>query len=218
CPFRRPTMHRSALPLLLVTAAAAAQDHYVPLGFANASGPPTANFSVMRAKDRDNDGIVQNSELSAFLRTCFHTSGGTCFMTDGQAVVENGEVAFYFTDSEQGRVLRGVDSNHNGELEAGEVTEFFYFGIRTVPTTAVNLLAPDTLGVYRDPVSNQTRVYVGLDNTAPSTLGFTHGIWRLVDLNGNGDAKDPGEATLFAATSMGMQVPGTAGPITVNCD
>jgi hypothetical protein len=202
-----------AFAVLATAVQVAAQDHYVPLGFANAGGPPTASFPVMRAKDQNNDGIVQNNELSAFLRTCFHTSGGTCFMTDGQVVVENGEPVFYLTDSEQGRVIRGVDANHNGELEGTEVTEFFYFGIRT---TAVNLLAPDTVGVYRDPATNQTRVYVGLDNTAASTLGYTAGIHRLVDLNGDGDAKDPGEQTLFASTGMGMTVQGNTGPIVVN--
>jgi hypothetical protein len=211
-------MIRFPFVAFVVAAAAAAQDHYIPLGFASAAGPPAASYSVMRAKDQNQDGRIQNSELSAFLTTCFHTSGGTCFMTDAQAVVENGEVAFYFTDSEQGRVIRGVDLDHDGQLSAGEVTEFFFFGIRTSPATAVNLLAPDTLAVYRDQANNRTIVYVGLDNTAPSTLGFTHGIYRLVDLDGNGDAKGVGESSLFAATSMGMQVPGTSGPVTVNVD
>jgi hypothetical protein len=202
-----------AVAVLASASIACAQDLFVPLGFANASGPPLANFPVMRAKDQNNDGIVQNNELSAFMRTCFHSTGGTCFMTDGQVVVEDGEPTFYFTDSEQGRVVRGVDRNHNGELEATEVAEFFAFGVRT---TAANLFAPDTLGVYRDPVTNLTRVYVGLDNTTASTLGFAAGIHRLVDLNGDGDAMDPGESSMFASTAMGMTVAGVAGPIVVN--
>ena len=62
------------------------------------------------------------TELHTFLSTCYHTTAGTCFMTDVRAVVTNGEYEFFFTDSEQGRVVRGVDANHNGVLDRGEDT------------------------------------------------------------------------------------------------
>ncbi|MEY4672708.1 MAG: hypothetical protein RL148_492 [Planctomycetota bacterium] len=209
-------MLRTTLAVLSVAASLAAQDHYFPLGFANAGGPPTANYPVARIKDNNMDGVAMvPEELHAFLTTCFHTTGGTCFMTDGDWTVENGEPAFYFTDSEQGRVVRGSDSNHNGVLDASEVVEFFYFG---TSSTGAGLFAPDTLGVYRDPVTNQTRVYVALDNSTASSLGFTRGIHRLVDLNNDGDAKDPGEQSLFVASSLGLQVPGATGPVTISRD
>jgi hypothetical protein len=225
-------MTRLPSAILLLAATAVAQDHIFTLGFANATGPtgitPSSHPSA-RIKDNDLDGaITVPTELHTFLSTCYHTTAGTCFMTDVRAVVTNGEYEFFFTDSEQGRVVRGVDSNHNGVLDRGEdtngngvldagedangngrleteVSEFFYFGIRTT-AGAVNLLAPDTLGVYRDNVSGQTRVYAAIDN--PSNLGYARGIHKLVDLNGDGDAKDAGESSLFVNSTIPLTTPG----------
>ena len=230
-------MTRFPSAILLLAATAVAQDHVFTMGFASAAGPgalTNGNHPAARVKDNDLDGsITVPTELHTFLSTCYHTTGGACFMTDVRAVVTNGEYEFFFTDSEQGRVVRGVDSNHNGlldrvedtngngVLDAGEdtnttgildteVSEFFYFGIRTT-AGAVNLLAPDTLGVYRDNVSGQTRVYAAIDN--PSNLGFARGIYKLVDLNGDGDAKDPGENSVFVNSTIPLTTPGLGTPL-----
>jgi hypothetical protein len=230
-------MTRIPSAILLLAATAVAQDHVFTMGFASAAGPgalTNGNHPSARVKDNDLDGVIQvPAELHTFLSTCYHTTGGACFMTDVRAVVTNGEYEFFFTDSEQGRVVRGVDANHNGlldrledsngngVLDAGEdvnangvldteVSEFFYFGIRTT-AGAVNLLAPDTLGVYRDNVSGQTRVYAAIDNA--SNLGYARGIYKLVDLNGDGDAKDAGENSVFVNSTIPLTTPGLGTPL-----
>lgn len=208
---------RCLLPLVVLTAASMAQDHLFPLGFANAGGPPTANVPVARVKDMNGDGVITvPDELFAFLTDgTTSAASGTNFMTDGRYVVEDGELAFYFTDTEYGRIRRGVDGNHNGFLDSAEITDYMLFG---ASSSNGGLFAPDTLAVYRDAASNQTRVYAALDNSQPSSLGFTHGIWRMVDQNGDGDANDAGESSLFVSSTMGLQVPGNTGPVTIGRD
>lgn len=210
-------MHRFPFVMAVAAAAALAQDHVFPLGFGGAQGPPTTSHPLARVKDNDLDGFCGLNEIWAFGTTLPTTApSGVNFMTDGRAVVEDGEYAFYFTDSEDGQVIRGVDRNHNGVLDPNEVNVFFRFGLAQNGTAA--LFAPDTLAVHRDPVTNRTRVYVALDNSNPSSLGFTRGIHRLVDLNGDGDAMDPGEQSLFVSGSMGLTVPGNSGPVTISRD
>lgn len=209
-------MQRTLLTLAALAAAANAQDFVFPLGFGNAGGPPAYSYPVARAKDQNRDGIIGNNEIYAFATTLPTTAtSGTSFMTDGRVVFENGEAAFYFTDSEDGQVLRCVDANHNGVIDPSEAAVFFRFGLNS---SGAGLFAPDTLGVHRDPTTNQTRVYVALDNSSPSSLGFTKGIHRLVDLNNDGDAMDVGEQSLFVSSSMGLQVPGLTGPVTITRD
>ncbi len=230
-------MTRLSSAILLLAATAAAQDHVFTMGFASAAGPgalTNGNHPSARVKDNDLDGaILVPAELHTFLSTCYHTTGGACFMTDVRAVVTDGEYEFFFTDSEQGRVVRGVDANHNGLLDRledsngnglldvgedvngnsvldTEVSEFFFFGIRTT-AGAVNLLAPDTLGVYRDNTTGQTRVYAAIDN--PSNLGYARGIYKLVDLNGDGDAKDVGENSVFVNSTIALTTPGLGTPL-----
>jgi hypothetical protein len=240
-------MHRFPAIVLLAAASAAAQDHIIPFGFsANTGGNGgTSSMPAARIKDNDLDGQISSvTELHSFLTTAFYAgtnAQGTvlpqiCFMTDVRAVVVDGEYEFYFTDTEQGRIVRGVDKNHNGLLDRGEdangngvldpgedtnlngildteVNEFVFFGERT---NQLNLLAPDTLAVYRDNTTGRTRVYVALDNNSDPTFGFVRGIYRCVDNNGDGDAKDPGETTLFVSSTLGLTVPGTGGPVALN--
>lgn len=231
-------MLRLPTVLAVFAACAAAQDHIIPFGFSSANGNVgNDNKPAARLKDNDLDGVVSPvAEMHTFLSTCFHSAAGTCFMTDARAVLVNGEYEFYFTDTEQGRIVRGVDRNHNGLLDRGEdvngngvmdpgedtnanlvldteVNEFVFFGVRT---GQVNLLAPDTLAVYRDTTTNQTRVYAALDQNSDPSYGFVRGIYRSVDLNGDGDAKDAGETTPFVNAGMGLTVPGTSGPVTLS--
>ncbi|MBM4061111.1 MAG: hypothetical protein FJ265_08455 [Planctomycetes bacterium] len=209
-------MQRTILTLLAATAAAHAQDFVFPLGFGSASGPPANSYPVARARDQNGDGVISQNEIYAFATTLPTTaSSGISFMTDGRVVVEDGEPAFYFTDSEDGQVLRCVDRDHDGVIDPNEAAVFFRFGLSS---SGGALFAPDTLGVHRDPATNQTRVYVALDNGTPSGLGFTKGIHRLVDNNGDGDAMDPGEQSLFVSGTMGLTVQGLTGPVTITRD
>lgn len=205
--------HLRIVPFAALAAAAAAQDFVLPTGFANAGGPPASNFPAARAKDADFDGLVAPHELHAFLTTVpTQAPSGTNFMTDCRIVVENGEPIFYFTDSEDGQVLRCRDDNHNGVIDPAEARVFFRFGLSS---SGAGLFAPDAVGVYRDPVSGQTRVYAALDST---NQAFGRGIYRLVDQNGDGDAMDTGESSLFVSASLGLTVPGLNGPVAITRD
>jgi hypothetical protein len=206
-------MQRLTFAILALAAAAAAQDIYIPLGFANIGGPPNDNAAVARAKDNNLDGVIDATEVVAFATVLpTNSATGALFMTDGRMVVENGEPSFFFTDSEDGQVVRCVDANHNGVIEPNEANVFFRFGFSSA---GAGLFAPDALGVYRDPTTNRTRAYVALDNSTASSLGYTRGIHRLVDLNDDGDAMDAGEQSLFVSGSMGLTVPGLAGSVTI---
>ncbi len=251
-------MLRLPAVLVLIAATAAAQDHILPLGFADnvgPAGPLGQSFPVARVKDSDLDGNINIlTEQYAFLTTSFNNqttpAPGFSFMVDAAVVFVNGEYEFYMVDAFrgtsattpaghtfQGHIVRGVDRNHNGVLDRGEdvngngvldpgedanlngvldteVNDFFNLGT----TTATNLFTPDAIAVYRDNLSGQTRVYISLDNSTATSTGLTHGIWRLVDGNGDGDAQDAGEATQFVSSTMGLTVPGNAGPVTLNGD
>ncbi|MCA8948776.1 MAG: hypothetical protein KDE27_04695 [Planctomycetes bacterium] len=210
-------MLRTSLALVSFAALAAAQDFVIPLGFGNASGPPNSSYPVARVKDQNGDGIVQVEEVYAFC-TVLPTmaTSTTNFMVDGRYVWENGNIVFYFCDSEDGLVVRGEDRNHNGVIDPAEASIFFRFG----QPSGGALFSPDTLAVYRDTSVNpaETRVYVALDNSMPSGLGYTHGIHRLVDANGDGDAMDPGEQSMFVDSTMGLTVPGLNGPVPITRD
>ncbi len=206
-------MNTHFLPLLALASAAAAQDFVLPNGFANASGPPAANHPAARVKDANFDGIILPEEIHAFATVLpTQAPSGTNFMTDCQMVLENGEPVFYFTDSEDGQVVRCRDDNHNGVIDPSEAGVFFRFGLNN---SGAGLFAPDAVGVYRDLATNTTRVYAALDSFNAT---YGRGIYRLVDLNGDGDAMDNGESGVFVSASLGLTVPGLSGPVSITRD
>ncbi len=208
-------MKRLSIAVLFLATASAAQDFVFPLGFGNASGPPNSSYPAARVKDQNRDGQITSEEIYAFC-TVLPTQANTNFMVDGRYVWEDGVAAFYFCDSEDGLVVRGADENHNGVIDPSEATIFFRFG----GGSSGPLFSPDSLGVYRDTSVSpaETRVYVALDNSQPSSQGYTNGIHRLVDANGDGDAMDPGEQSMFVDSSMNLTVPGLNGPVTISRD
>src|SRR5262245_54410304 len=95
---RLHAMHRLPALVLLVAAAATAQDHIIPFGFAANTGGNggTSSMPAARIKDNDLDGQISSvTELHSFLTTAFYAgtnAQGTvlpqiCFMTDVRAVV-----------------------------------------------------------------------------------------------------------------------------------
>jgi hypothetical protein len=207
-------MTRTLFPLCL-TAALAAQDHVISLGHSAQSGNNAQSHPAARVKDNDLDGFASvPAELKAFLSRCYTTRNYSasepypkCFYTDVRYALENGEPAFYFSESEEGRIVRGVDANHDGVLQDTEVTEFYFFGAR---------FAPDSVAVWRDAANNRTIVYVAMDATASGAT--QRGLWRMIDQNGDGDALDAGEAAPFVQAGMALTVPGTSGPVTIASD
>lgn len=199
-------MQRLIISALLLSATLSAQDHILLGGFGDSggpSGPKKRSYPVARIKDNDRDGQINVSgEIHAFVKTSFSQQSNGSFMTDISTTIEDGRVAFYFTDSGDGRVVRGVDKNHNGLLDNNELTMFHHFSCR---------FSPDSLAVWRDQTKKQTIVYVALDENP-------RGIHRLVDLNNDGDASDPGEASLFVHAGLNLSVPGKSGPVKLTSD
>ena len=140
-----------------LVAAVSAQDHVITLGHSAQSGNNLQSFPAARAKDANFDGAVTvPTELTPFLSRCYTTRNYSasepypkCFYTDVRYAIENGEPVFYFSESEEGRIVRGADANHDGVLQDPEVTEFYMFGTR---------FAPDCIGAWRDSANNRTIV------------------------------------------------------------
>lgn len=208
-------MMQRTLACAALAAAVSAQDHVITLGHSAQSGNNQQSFPAARVKDANFDGSVTvPTELTAFLSRCYTTRNYSatepypkCFYTDVRYAIEGGEPVFYFSESEEGRVVRGADANHDGVLQDAEVTEFYMFGAR---------FAPDCIGVWRDTANNRTIVYVGMDATVSGQT--QRGIWRMIDQNGDGDALDVGEAAPFVQAGMNLTVAGTGGPVAISSD
>ena len=208
---------RILLAALCATGFAAAQgpfpngDYLFLTGFSDSqgpTGPATQSYPASRFKDLNGDGVISDaSELFAFLKVSYNTrnfSSGilASYISDMSWCQEGDNWAFYIADSADGRITRGVDSNNNGVLDNNEVTEFFDFQ---------SAFSPDGIAVHRDG-SGVTHVYVAQDDSASP---YGRGIHELIDLNGDGDAKDAGEQTPFVNAAMALTVPGTSGNVTL---
>lgn len=184
-----------------------AQESIILAGYGRTGGPAVSgeSFPISRHVDLDGDGFLSEGtdELFPFLYTSFNTRNSTgSFISDMDWVQEGDQLAFYIADSGDGRITRGVDTDNDGLLGQGEVTEFFDFQ---------SAFSPDGIAVYRDQnaANPQTIIYVAQDDSG-SPLG--QGIHRLVDLNGDGDATDAGEQTLFVGGSN-LSVNGVNGAV-----
>lgn len=199
---------RAALCAALFAASAASQDFIYLTGFSDSSGPTGSgnSFPAGRFKDLDRDGRIDDgTELFPFLKRSYNTRNSTgSFMADMTWVQEGDDVAFYFADSADGRITRGVDRNHDGLLDNTEVTEFY---------DIVSAFAPEGIAARRDVANNRTVVYVANDNQT-----MRPGIHRLVDLNDDGDASDAGESSLIVDSTKGLSVQGSSGTVPVTHD
>ena len=202
-------MNRAILAAALVAASLPAQgtDYLILCGFSDSQGPngPNGNsYPISRQRDLNGDGVLDESpaETFAFLTTSYNTANAPgSFMSDMDWVREGDSYAFYIADSGDGKITRGVDADNDGLLGPTEVTQFFDFQ---------SAFSPDGIAVYRDQsaANPQTIVYVAQDDSGSP---FGRGIHRLVDLNGDGDATDPGEQTVFVSAAQNLTVPNRAG-------
>ncbi len=199
-----------ALALLAAAPLAAQDDIFIYVGYAGT--PPTNSVPITRILDVDGSGIMEPSrELFAFQRKFFSVKTGYSFLTDLTYTVENGRVVFFATDSggsSKGEcfLVRSVDSNGDGVIQDKETKVWADFG---KPTTYG--YSPDSAAVLKDANGNSV-VY-----TAHDASGLA-GIWRSVDLNGDGDALDPGETKVWANKASALKVPVTGGTLTLNLD
>ncbi len=139
---------------------------------------------VWRVMDRNQDGDFNDAGevIDFYSDTVGSIALGNptcvCFGPDGTA---------YVADSTQDVVVALRDGNADGDATDPGAEGIFYVGSSTaaVVMTSAQGIASDDAGV----------LFVASSNTSSSG---TDAILRLEDLNGDGDADDPGEATEFA--------------------
>ncbi len=194
--------------LLAVPPLAAQDDIYIYVGYAGK--PPTYSVPITRILDVDGSGLMEPSkELFAFQRKFLSVKTGYSFLTDLTATSENGRIVFFATDSGGSKtgecfLIRSVDTNGDGVIEDAETKVWADFG---KPTSYG--YSPDSAAVWKD-ASGHTVVY-----TAHDASGLA-GIWRSLDLNGDGDALDPGETKVWANKASALKVAASGGPVTLN--
>ncbi len=198
---------RRALALLAVLAAApalTAQQQTVEV-FLYGGTPLTTNWEIRRCTDLDGDDLFLTPGEA--IQFAFDNATMVTYVDNMRYGEVNGRPAMYGPGGND-VILRMTDDNGDGDaLDPGEVTVFV-----------------DTRAVY------------GVTNTSPDDLDFEPGTWALYvtddnwnfgpqlgagitryeDLNGDGDAMDPGEATLFVDGQGTQTVMGLGGtPVTI---
>ena len=159
---------------------------------------------ILRLADLDGDGnYLSSNEASSFYN---NGSGGTVSAAP-QAVQfrqEAGSAVAYWIDSSTDIIYRGVDTDGNGILDPGtaDVPVFRDSGVLDGSSS------PNGLAVAPDG---------GVWYCADYSGSGTHkGVFRLEDLNGDGDAVDAGEQVALVADGAGVTTPNAGGPVVVD--
>lgn len=147
---------------------------------------------IYRLADSDLDGDYNDlGEVSTFFAN--GAQGVTIVLASAIAVGPDGSV--YLSDTSTDLVHRLIDLNADGDaMDAGEVAVWFGSTGSTAPN-ASGMNVPSMFGIAVD-VSGS--VFVTNNGTAALPTDF---IGKLVDLNGDGDAQDAGEAFIYTTTS-----------------
>lgn len=131
--------------------------------------------TLMLAQDLNGDGDTEDPDelVEVFL-------GGAVANFQDPAQADDG--AIYLPDSGNDTLWKLVDLNGDGDTQdAGE--SIAYFTGAALPLSSPGCVA----------IGPEGAVYLADNGTA----GALDGIWRLVDLNGDGDVADAGEALLY---------------------
>ncbi len=187
----------------------AQSDVYMLLGFSGKNQKATNSDAIVGVYDLNNDGKygIGQAELFPFMKKVLSVNGGKgAFIMDMARVIENGEFAFYIADAGDGYIYKVIDKNGNGILDDKELTTFQKFG-------ASGTFGPNTIAASRN--GTKTIAY-----TALNTRGRhgKPGIHRMVDLNNNGNATDPGETTLLINATTKLTIPGKTAKVTLTTD
>lgn len=136
------------------------------------------NEAIFRFQDRNQDGDVQDPGEQIIF---FDLSGPGPNLTNMQALtVSPFDGSVWVSGTTADKILRLEDRNGDGDAnDAGEY-RVFYDGTGGIPISSVMALSFDGQGA----------LYL-------LNSGLTDNVIRLKDKNGDGDALDPGEATIF---------------------
>jgi len=187
----------------------AQSDVFMLLGFSGKNQKATNSDPIVGVYDINNDGKygIGQTELFPFMKKVLSVNSGKgAFIMDMARVIENGEFAFYIADAGDGYIYRVTDKNGNGLLDDSEITTYQKFGVS-------NTFGPNTIAGLR--LGTKTLIY-----TALNTRGRhgKPGIHRMVDLNNNGKATDPGETSLLLNSTTKLTIPGKTSNVTLTTD
>lgn len=166
----------------------------------------TAHDQLVRLTDLDGDGEY----YSANEASRFYSDGtlGTLSTQEQHGVIvrdEGGVSVAYWNDRKAPGIYRATDANMNGLIDAGEETLFR-------DTAALDDPNADFFeGGLAFAGDGSIWYTTNWDNFTPHT-----GVYRLMDMNGDGDAADVGELQKMAEVGSGLTTPNAGGPVAVD--
>jgi len=158
------------------------------------------NRNVYKLCDLNDDGDVQDAGESIVFADATNLSLFSFAFPTGAAFDSHNRTHIVNAGNSFGndRIFRLVDLNGDGDAQdTDEITEYVgepFFGPGNGSFSPQEIFFTDTDVLY-------------LRNSSANL----HGVWRFEDLNANGRADDPGEATVFFDATNGSGLPVTAG-------
>lgn len=156
----------------------------------------TTQDQLVRLTDLDGDGKYLSS---GEVRVLFYDEmDGSNFSSPRSAFArtEGAQPVLYWIDTQRDQLFRGIDTSGNGRIDLGEESRFRF--ILAFDGTA----SPDGLA----PTTDDAIWWC-------SDAGAALGLFRCIDLNGNGDANDPGESDKLIDGTLVNDVETDLGPV-----
>ncbi|MFT5081193.1 MAG: hypothetical protein ACI9C2_002251 [Gammaproteobacteria bacterium] len=169
----------------------------------------TSNDQLIRLSDIDGDGQYYSSNEASR----FYSDGtlGTASTQEAHAVIardESGTSVAYWVDRKTTAIYRGTDVNNNGLIDIGEETLFRDTGTLDDPN------ADFFEGGLTFANDGSIWYSTNWNSSTPHT-----GVYRLMDLNADGDAADAGELQAMAEFGNGLTTtPSSGTPVTVDME
>ena len=169
----------------------------------------TSNDQFIRLSDIDSDGQYYSSNEASR----FYSDGtlGTASTQEGHAIIardEGGTSVAYWIDSKSTAVYRATDANNNGLIDMGEETLF-----RDTST-----LDDPNADFFEGGLTFANDGAIWYSTNWNSSTPHT-GVYRLMDLNADGDAADAGELQAMAEFGNGLTTTPSSGiPVTVDME
>jgi hypothetical protein len=166
----------------------------------------TAQDQLIRLTDIDGDGEYYGANEASR----FYSDGtlGTASTQEQHGIIvrnEGGLTVAYWIDPKSTAVYRGTDGNLNGLIDAGEETLF-----RDTAT-----LDDPNADFYEGGLAFASDGAIWYTTNWNSFTPHT-GVYRLMDLNADGDAADAGELQKMAEVGNGLTTPNAGGPVTID--
>jgi hypothetical protein len=159
----------------------------------------TTQDQLVRLTDLDGDGHYHSkNEVRALF---YDGENGSNFSSPRSVAVrvESGKPVLYWIDTQRDQLFNGHDDNGNGTIDLGEEGRYRFILAYDGATS------PDGLAPTAD-----TAVWWCSD------AGVARGLFRCIDLNGNGDANDPNESDKLIDGASPHVCASDAGPVSID--